>query len=210
MKHYDDITPALRAILMNVTRGYRYCITEEVKIDKVPGIAEKWIDNFGTTLAPAKRHARKASGLPNAWACSMPVPGAPHKRLLVLLRTEADLGKLDPASPWRREKWLDRLEIGDYIITVDQRDRGDHAYTVRLSPACIRRLEGWYRELASRSLDQLQAEIERDVRYYPAFGGVRRQLRRLIRGYAKLYEKRRGSPWPGPNPERLPVIGRFQ
>jgi hypothetical protein len=210
MKHYDDITPALRAILLNVTRGYRYCVTEEVKADKVPGVSEKWIDNFGTTLSPAKRHARKLAGLPNAWACSMPVPGAPHRRLLVLLRTEANLGKFAPESPWRREKWSDRLEIGDYVITVDKRDRGDYSYTVRLSQACMRRLEGWYRELAGRSLDQLQAQIEHDVCYYPAFGGVRRQLRRLIRGYAKLYEKKRGRHWPGPDPERLPSVGGFR
>jgi len=210
MRHYEDITTALQAILLNVTRGYRYCVVEEVRADKVPGIAEKWIDNFGTTLSPARRHARKRAGLPNAWACSMPVPGAPHKRLLVLLRTEADLSKLAPESPWRREKWRDRIEIGDYIIAIDKRDRGDYAYTVRLSPSCMRRLESWYRELAGRSLDQLRIQIEHDVRYYPAFGGVRRQLRRLIRGYAKLYQARLKKPWPGPDPESLPTIGKFR
>lgn len=210
MKHYEDITPALRAVLMMVTRGYKHLVTFEVESHKADAIEEKWIDNFGIHLSASHRHARKRAGLPNAWACSMPVPGISHKRRFVLMRTDADLSKLVDESPWRREKWSDRLEIGDYLVTIDQRDRRDYAWTVRLAPHCLRRLESYYRELAGRSLDMLQEQIERDCRYYPMFGGVRRQMRRLVRGYAKLYEKKTGKPWPGPDPEALPSVGQFK
>lgn len=212
MKHYEHLTEGLRAILLMTTRGYRYCVTAEVPSLKLPGIEEKWIDNYGIGLPAWKRRQRKSKGLPNAWACSLPVPSAPHKRLLVLMRTDCDLAKLEPTSPWRREKWreIEKCEIGDYCVTIDKRDRGDYAFTIKLSARTLRGLEGLYRELAGRSLSMLQEQIERDVHYYPMFGGVRRQLRRLIRGYAKLYEKKLGKPWPGPDPEALPHVGQFK
>jgi hypothetical protein len=47
------------------------------------------------------------------------------------------------------------------------------------------------------------------VQIYTLFGGVRRQLRRLILGYKKLYEAKLKKPWPGPNPESLPSITGF-
>lgn len=212
MKRYEHLTDGLRAVLMMTTRGYRYAVTAEVPAEKVHGIEQKWIDAYGITLPAWRRRERKKKSLPNAWAFSLPVPAAAHKRLLVLLRTDADLSKLDPSSPWLRERWreIDKCEIGDYCVTIDQRDRRDYAWTVKLSARTLRGLEGLYRELSGRSLSMLQEQIERDVRYYPMFGGVRRQMRRLIRGYAKLYQKRLGKQWPGPDPEALPHVGQFK
>lgn len=212
MKHYEHLTDALRAILLMATRGYKYAVIAEVPAEKVQAIATKWVDAYGTTLPAWKRHARKSVGLCNAWACSMPVPGSPHRRFLVLMRTECDLSKLDAKSPWLRERWRDvsQVEVLDFVITVDRRDRRDYAWTVRLSPRALRGIESFYRELAGRSLHDLAERIAHDCRYYPMFGGVRRQLRRLIRGYAKLYEKKLGRPWPGPDPESLPHVGQFK
>lgn len=212
MKHYNDLSPSLQAALLMVTRGYSHGVTFEVEREKLEALERKFIDYFGVHLPAWKRTSRKAQGLPNSWGCLMPVPGAKHRARVLLLRTDADLEKLHPDSPWRREKWseVERLEIGDFCIALDKRQRGDYAMTVKLTKRALAGLEAHYRKIASQSLDELVETANRDVRFYPMFGGVRRQMRRLLRGYAKLFEKRRGIPWPGPNPEALPAMGSFK
>jgi hypothetical protein len=42
------------------------------------------------------------------------------------------------------------------------------------------------------------------------FGGVRRQVRRMLRGSAKLWVQTAKSPWPGPDPEHLPAMVGFR
>lgn len=211
MKHYQHITEALRAALMMATRGYTQGVSFEVAADRVDAISAKWIDTYGLRLPGWKRLQRKRAGLPNAWACSMPVAGNPGRRQMLLMATEIKPG-LDPASPWLRENWkpLERLEIGDFVIQSDRRVRGDYAMTVKLTKRCLAGLETYYREQASIDLVSLPRIVERDARYYPMFGGVRRQLRRLFRGYAKLYERKFGREWPGPDPDRLPTMGAFK
>ena len=211
MIDYPHITDALRSVVLMTTRGYTHGVSFEAPAERVPAIADKWAEVYGTQLPAWKRHQRKSKGLPVAWACSMPVPGQPARRRLVLLCAGLDASKLDARSPWLREHWLpiERLELGDYIVARDKRDRGDWAWTVRLTPRCMRGTEALYRSLAAQSLEQLRYQIERDVRYHPLFGGVRRQMRRLVRGYAKLWSKRTGKPWPGPDPEKLPALGAF-
>lgn len=211
MKTYDDLTTGLQAVLMQATRGYSWCVTFEIERSKVTALTEKWIDHYGVNLPPWKRFERKRIGLPNAWAGVIPVPGAGHRARVVLLRTDADLSKLPPESPWHREQWRDRVEVGDFLIARDQRDRRDYTTTIKLSPRCLHGLEGHWRAVANESLEQLANEADRAVRFYPLFGGVRRQLRRLIRGYVKLWAKRRPDrPWPGPDPEALPTMQGFR
>lgn len=210
MKHYDDLTPALQATLLSYGRGYTLCVTFEIEREKLQAIEQKFIDVYGISLPAWKRHERKRLGLPNAWACSMPSVGAPHRVCVVLLRTDADLAKLDPANPWAREKWSQKVEIGDFFISADQRDRGDFTTTWKLTPRCLKGLEAYWRSLAGQgNFDQLVWDIQRAARFYPMFGGIRRQLRRLIRGYAKLYVAKKHRDWPGPDPENLPVMTSF-
>lgn len=213
MKQYEHITDALRAALLSAARGYTLAVTAVVPEEKVEGIAAKWADVYGTMLPAWKRHARRVRGLPCAWACAMPEPSKPGYRRLLLMSTEYSADSLDKRSPWLRENFkpLESVYIGDYVIKRDKRPRGDSALTVRLSPACYAGLEAYWRALAAQQqFDNLAMECMRAVAYYPLFGGVRRQLRRLIRGYKKLYEKKAGGPWPGPDPERLPAMIGFK
>lgn len=212
MKRYDHLTDALQACLLNATRGYVQGVSFVAEASKQDDIEAKWAEVYGTGLSAWKRYERKRKGLPNAWACTMPVPGRPKMRQFVLLATEIHADKLDPRSPWLREKWrpLDDLEIGDYGIRRDRRDRRDYAMTVKLTGRARRGLEQHWRALAQKDLEQLVHDTRRAVAFYPMFGGVRRQLRRLIRGYANLYEKKRGKPWPGPDPEALPAMKSFR
>jgi hypothetical protein len=93
----------------------------------------------------------------------------------------------------------------------DKRDRGDHADTIKLTTRTITGLESYWRALATQGrFDELAQDAERAVRFYVLFGGVRRQLRRLIRSYKKLYEAKLKRDWPGPDPEKLPSIGKFR
>jgi hypothetical protein len=213
MKIYEHQTQALRAILLMWTQGYRYAVTFDAKREKLDGLASKFAENYGTQLPAWKRYQRKKQGLPNGWACAMPKASHPGQSIVVLMAAFDSLEHLDPVSPWRREKWqpADRVEIGDYRIAQhDKRDRRDYADTIKLTMRTLSGLESYWRALASQNLEQLPVEAERAVRFYALFGGVRRQLRRLIRGYSKLYERKLGKKWPGPDPERLPSVGAFR
>lgn len=211
MKTYDDLTTGLQAVLLQVTKGYTRAVTFEIKHEKVPALIEKWGDSYGVNLPGWKRTERKRAGLPNAWAAVLPVPGAMHLARAVLLRTDTDLSKLPAESPWHREQWSNHIEVGDYTVARDQRDRRDYTTTIKLTTRCLHGLEAHWRSVANVSLDQLVTEVTAAVRFYPMFGGIRRQLRRLIRGYVKLWAKRRPDrPWPGPDPEALPTIQAFR
>lgn len=115
MKHYEDLTQGLQTLLLHATRSYTRCVSFEIERNKLPQIEEKWIDAFGVNLPAWKRHERKRGGLPNAVALSLPVPGAAHRARVVLLRTDADLSALAPDSPWRRETWSEKIEVGDFF-----------------------------------------------------------------------------------------------
>ena len=214
MKIYRHQTDALRGILMMWSRGYRHAVVFDVRNEKLDGLAQKFAENYGTLLPAWKRHERKRRKLPNAWVCSMPKSSYPNHSIVVLMAAFETLDNLASDSPWRRERWrpADRIEIGDYRIAQnDKRDRGDHADTIKLTKRAIAGLENHWRALASQGqFDKIADEAARAIQFYALFGGVRRQLRRLIRGYAKLYEKKRGSKWPGPDPEALPTIGKFR
>jgi hypothetical protein len=123
------------------------------------------------------------------------------------------IAHLDHGSPWRREKWqpAKMVEIGDYRLTPkDKRDRGDYADTIKLSKRTLSGLESHWRMLSSQHPEQLSEEAVRAVTFYSMFGGVRRQLRRLIGGYKKLYERKFKADWTGPDSERLPMIGGYK
>jgi hypothetical protein len=214
MKIYQHQTDALRSILLMWTQGYRYAVTFDAKTEKLDALAEKFAETYGTELPAWKRYQRKKHGLPNGWACAMPKASHPGQSIVVLMAAFDSLDHLYPSSPWRREKWrpADRIEIGDYRIAPrDKRDRRDYADTIKLTTRTITGLESYWRALASHGrLDIIADEAWRAVRFYALFGGVRRQLRRLIRGYQKLYQARLKKPWPGPDPEALPSIGQFR
>jgi hypothetical protein len=214
MKIYQHQTDALRAILLMWTQGYRYAVTFQTKNEKLDSIAEKFAEVYGTELPAWKKYERKRKKLPNAWACAMPKSSYPGHNIVVLMAAFQTLDHLDPASPWKREKWqpAEKLEIGDYRIAPnDKRDRRDYADTIKLARRTLDGLENYWRSLASQGqFDKIADEASRATQFYALFGGVRRQLRRLIRGYKKLYEARLKKTWPGPDPERLPAMVGFR
>lgn len=213
MKIYDDLTPALQSVLLHWTRGYTcWTTTEALPKAKVEAILRgKWAENYGTNLPAWKRQDRKQKGLPNAIALAAPVVGLPDQMQLVLMATQDALAVLE-TSPFSREKWLVRCpELSDYVIVHEPRERGDYAWTWRLQEKVIAGLENRMVSLIGRiDAAELRKETSQWVRFYAMYGGVRRQLRRLLRSGQKLWSRKHKTPWPGPDPESLPAMVGFR
>lgn len=210
MKHYTDITPALRSILLHYTRGYTVWGSFQIEPEKVPRIEEKWIETLGVNLPAWKRQDRKQKKLANAVALSAPVLGS-NKTQVILLATEHAL-TMPITSPWAREKWLTRLpEFSDFVMVREARERGDMAWTWRLQNRVHSGLEQYLAHLVRTGDAQLiSAETRHWARLYPMFGGIRRQLRRTINGGRKLWNSTMKSEWPGLDPTDLPMMVGFK
>ncbi len=212
MKIYDNLTPALQAILLQWTKGYTcWTSTDALPRLKAEAVLAKWAEVYGTNLAAWKRQDRKQKGLPNAFAAAVPVVGIPDRYELFLMATEPALTAPD-LSPFSREKWKTRCpELADYVIVHEPRERGDYAWTWRLQEKVVAGIENRMRSLIERvDAVQLRAETTQWMRFYALFGGVRRQLRRTLRSGWKLWTRKNKTAWPGPDPEALPAMVGFR
>ncbi|MBV8656585.1 MAG: hypothetical protein JO142_02050 [Burkholderiales bacterium] len=211
MKSYDDLTEALQAILLHYSRGYTVWVQIETTADKLPALREKWAEQYGTLLPAWKRQDRKQKGLPNVVAVAAPILSRPGKREVILMSTGDALRQSD-ASPFAREKWLQRLpEFSEFVLVHEPRPRGDYAWTWRLQERVAGGLEKHLKTLAKAGdAVALGAETHHMVKLYPLFGGVRRQIRRVLHSTRKLWLASRRGDWPGPDPDHLPAMIGFR
>jgi hypothetical protein len=212
MKNYDDITPALSAILRSWAprEGMRCWVGFRVEREGLPGIRAKWLEDFGTGLDGAKRRWRRRKKLPTAWACSLPVLGMPHQAECVLLATERALAMT--CGPFSRQEWNTRPPIvSDFVMVKEPRDRRDYCWTWRIQDRVLHSVQ---RHLIALVTERDGAELAKVshqlIGLYPMFGGVRRQLRRTFRGAEALWNRSAKSSWPGPDPEHLPMMIGFK
>ena len=213
MKIYDDLTPALQTVLLHWTRGYT-CWTSTEPLPRAKAelvLRAKWAETYGTSLPAWKRQDRKQKGLPNAVALGVPVVGLPEHLQLILMATQ-DALTAPQISPFSREKWLTRCpELSDYVIVHEPRERGDYAWTWRLQERVTTSLEKHLVSLVSKGdAAQVRKETMQWIRFYAMYGGVRRQLRRLLKSGKKLWEGKIKTAWPGPDPESLPAMIGFR
>lgn len=206
MRHFDDITPALQAVLRSWSTGDTACwVSFLADESKVAGIDSKWTDIYGTRLSAEKRRWRRSKNLPTAWAASVPVLAARHQRQLVLV---ASADALLAGDQWARETWRrDPPEISDFVMVREPRERGDYAWTWRIQQRQVALVEQHLISLI-KSGDAVGAfEYSRYiVRFYPMFGGVRRQVRRMLRSASKLWVAATKTEWRGQDPETLPAM----
>jgi hypothetical protein len=211
MKIYDDITPALSTILMHYTRGYTRWISIMIENDKLAVLDVKWTEAYGTRLAAYQRQDKKQKGLPTAVAVAAPVLGEPAMVEVMLMATEhASTIKVGPFS---REKWNTKFpEFSKFVIIHEARDRGDSCFTWRIQERDMGMLEKHMTHLIKcGDGKQVAAESHHWVKFYPMFGGVRRQVRRALHGARKLWTATTsGSTWPGPDPDKLPMMVGFR
>ena len=211
MKIYEDLTPALRAILFHFIKGYTVWTSFIVEDERLGGISSKWAEVYGTQLSGWKRQDRKGKQLPTAVALAAPVIGRPGLKQVMLMATEFAL-KMPENSPWRKEKWLTRLpEFSDFVIVHEPREGAGYAWSWRLKERVLDGLQNHLTTLVKLGdAAQVRHETHHWVRFYPLYGGVRRQIRRMYRGASKLWMATRKSPWPGQDPEKLPVMLGFK
>jgi len=211
MKIYEDLTPALKAILFHYTRGYALWNSFEVDAEKLDGIANKWNENYGTNLPSWKRHDRKMKELPTAVGLAGPVIGKPGRLQLIVLATPFAEAVL-PHSQWFREKWIKRPpEFSDFVMVREPREGSGYVWTWRIQERVLDGLEKYLTTLVKLGdAAQVRHESHHWVRFYPMFSGVRRQIRRMYLGASKLWMATQKSPWPGPKPETLPCMVGFK
>lgn len=206
MRRFDDITPGLQAVLRSWSTGDTGCwISFMVDESKVAGIDAKWSETYGTRLSAEKRRWRRSKNLPTAWAGSIPVLGAPHKRQLVLM---ASADGLHAGDQWSRETWRqDPPEISDFVMLREPRERGDYSWTWRIQQRQVALVEQHLISLIKSGDADGAFEYSRYIcRFYPMFGGVRRQLRRMLRSASKFWVATTKTEWHGLDPEALPAM----
>lgn len=211
MKIYDDITKAMQGILRSYSTGDTVCwVAFQTHQEKLDSIREKWLENYGTGLSAEKRRYRKKHGLPTAWGAALPVLGSPHKSECILLVSEEALSMKD--GPFSREKWSSSPpEVSDFVMIKEPRDRRDYAWTWRLQNRTYGLLEQHLTALVKAGdAPGVYQDTNHWIRLYPMFGGVRRQLRRLLNGGRKLWMATQDSQWPGPDPDKLPMMVGFR
>ncbi len=211
MKVYEDLTPAMKAILFHYTRGYTLWNSFEVDEEKLSGIADKWAENYGINLPSWKRHDRKLKELPTAIGLAGPIIGKPGRKQVLLMATP-HAASMSQNSPWLREKWLKRPpEFSDFVMVREPREGSGYVWTWRIQERVLEGLEKYLTVLVKAGdAAPVRHEASHWVRFYPMFSGIRRQIRRLYRGTSKLWLATQKSEWPGPNPEDLPQMGGFR
>lgn len=212
MRQYDDVTAALQTILLHFTKGYTLWVSFTVSAEKVDAIGAKWAEVFGTLLPAWKRQDRKQKGLANAVAVAAPVFGMPSKRQVILMAT-ASATTMPKGSVWAKEKWSSRLpEFSDFVIVHEPRERGDYAWTWRLQERTATGLGNHLTALVKAGdPSAVRRETTHWLRFYPMYGGVRRQLRRILQSGVKLWGKTNGHDcWPGPDPMHIPAMVGFR
>jgi hypothetical protein len=210
MRVYDDLTAALQSMLRDWAHGYQAWIDPFfTDPDKLPALNDKWHENYGIRFPAHTRRYRHSKGLPTAVAYAAPAPGFRTRVRVVLL---ARLSAIPPQSPWAREKWRrDLLVFDDYIISREPDATGTLRWTWRVQD----RVFGiWQQDMLRLVKLGDAAEVARTtyqaVSYWPMFGGVRRQLRRSLRGAQKLWQAMHKTKWPGFDPESLPSMVGFR
>lgn len=206
MKKFTHMTEAMQSILTNFNRGYINWISFTVEADKVDRIAEKWVDELGTALPSWKRQDRKQKNLANAVALSLPTLSS-NKRVVFLMATE-HVKNMPAETAWRKQVWQTKPPAMDSFVMVQEpREGRGYVWTWRLQNAVAGPLGHYLTGLIKRGEDYaVKHETEHWVRLYPMFGGVRRQLARILRSGSKLWCATKKTPWPGADPDRLPVM----
>jgi len=207
MRIYENITPVLNEIRRGHGNGYTHWVSFIVDKEKVLGIKEKWAEAYGTLLPPWRRNDRKHKNLPLAVAYSAPVLSRPGKLEVILL---AWLPENTPVV-WK-ENWRKDLPVfSEFVLAKEPNMTKNYVWTWKLQDQTLSGIEKHLIKLVKLGdASAVRHEAEHMVRLYPMFSGIRRQLRRLFRGVAKLWQATAKSEWPGPDPERLPAMIGFR
>jgi hypothetical protein len=206
MKKFDDITPALQSIRTNFSRGYTRWISFSVEAEKVDHIFDKWVDEFGTQLPSWKRQDRKQKKLANAVALSMPILSS--KKIIVFLMVTEEVMNMPIETEWQKQKWETKpVEADQFVMVKEPRPSQGYVWTWRLQNRVQDGLGAHLTALIKHGdTHSVQKETNHWARLYPMYGGVRRQIARLLRSGEKLWVATKKTPWPGQQADYLPIM----
>lgn len=207
MKIYENITPALTEIRRSHGNGYTHWVSFVIDKEKVPSIGKKWSETYGTLLPPWKRNDRKHKNLPLAVAYSAPVLSRPGMLEVILMAWLPE-----NASVLWRENWRHDLPVfSEFVLVKEPNATKNYVWTWRIQDRVLAGIEKHLIALVkSGDASAVRYETEHMIKLYPMFSGVRRQLRRMFRGAAKLWQATAKSQWPGPDSENLPAMVGFK
>lgn len=133
MKHFDDLTAALGAILINrARRGYDHWTSFVIAAERTNAKGDELAELYGSKHPAWKRQDLKQKGLPTCDAISAPVLGSPTKREFILMVTDK-VRAAPQGSVWTREVWIDRnVAFGSFVMVKEPRPCRDYAWTWRL------------------------------------------------------------------------------
>lgn len=212
MTNYPDLTHGLQAILLHHLRGYTHSVAFDVDDDKLAAKGAALAVDYGTRLPGWQRQDRKQAGQPTAVAAALHTFATPPgKRTIVLMATSL-VEQAHPASPWARQKWnAGPVELGSYALAYERRDRGDSGWTWRLNDQVFNGISRYIHTLVTQGdADAIRRETALWPKVYSMFGGVRRQLRKLLRSNQRLWSQLHSSTWPGLQESQLPQLGSWR
>lgn len=210
MKRHEHLTDALQSVLLNYQRGYTCWFSLIVDPEKLPALSEKWAEKYGTKLAAYQRQDRKHKGLPTAIAIAGPVI-ASGKVEVIIMATE--FATTIEVGPFSREKWSTRLPVfSKFNMIRETRERGDYSYTWRINEKDMNLMEKYLLGLLKNGdPTAIASETNQWIKFYPMFGGVRRQMRSALKRGQKIWNAVHSPrPWAGPDPEKLPMMVGFK
>ena len=205
MKTYDNLTDGLQTILLMYQKGYVHHIAFLTSKDKIQTLSEKWEEEFGTNLPAHKRHYRKSKKLANAVAYSMPIIGSDKSQVILMATNEWKA--MPESTEWHRQNWTNRYPIISRFHMLKETRNGKGVMTWRIDPIELLQEEKYLNHLVHLGgVSQVAANTKRIVAFYPMFGGVRRQIRTMLKDSARQWQHKHKIPWPGPNPDALPIL----
>ncbi len=212
MKVYTSLTECLQHLTRAVAKDqYTFWTGGEIAREKVSALSAKFSESYGTELPRHTRHYRKGKGLANARLFILDLDERQHATWILVATNGVGLVK-------EQEKLLDtrtssgRLVVGDYLLQDTTRPKehggGTHwSWWIRTKTAG--ELQAYAAHLVKEDPEELWEFLRLQVRR-PLMSGTRSQVRRLLIGTQKLFERvRPGQVWKGPVPDDLPFLGTF-
>lgn len=209
-----DVTDALRTVLLHYSRGYEWSVTWDFPTEKLEALDEKLTDDYGVRLPPYERQRRRRGGLPCALVVYSRVYGKNGQGRVFLLSQPFEKRLLHKNSPFMREKWREMPpEYGDLFKIAQEPSAakgGKMAWTWQLQPKKRSILQNELLKVVKSGDVETVRMMGNSMEKLPMFGGIRRQIRRILRESQKLWIATKPQPWPGPDPENLPKAGGFK
>lgn len=205
MKIYKSTLDAIRGITQQNSHGYPCWVIFQVDESKLDGIKKKFAEAYGTQEPPHRRQARVKKNIPNAVVLAAPVRALTGKFDVILLAT-SNAVKQQADSVWCKESW--RTDLIHFARFQQKRvqSMGKNALVMSwvIEAAELAAIDVYLTNLLRTNPSQYHNAVIDTLHANPMVGGVRKQLRKVLRGH-QAWCRAIGKPFPSRiNPNNLP------